>query len=1082
MSIFTSAKKNGPARKISAALTALAFMFTSLISPDTFAQPAFGASLNLPAPGTLISITPAYTPALLKGIIVHPEDQLLFDFIVERGDGQLEGEALKEESEKLIKYFLASLTVPEEELWVNLSPYEKDRVIPRGFGETEMGRDLLAQDYILKQLTASLMHPQEETGAAFWDKIYARVKDRHGISDIPLSTFNKIWIVPEKAVIYESGQGAFVAKSRLKVMLEEDYFALETEVLKNRAGQRPDVRSTSRELTAVIKEILIPEIEKEVNQGKNFAGLRQIYHSLILAAWFKGRLKESLLGKVYADRNKTRGVDHEDREINETIYQQYLAAFKEGAYNYIKEDYDPATRQVVARKYFSGGTALKTSEMLEIHPDQAVLVEKEGPLNLGKAVLVTSQQVEFGPNQTKASIKNALDFAMTGQQGDGGSSGARETRGNMIEITGKDRSSLTFGGIDKFPDSFIRNNRTFVRPDLNVPLTKDGVILDDNRIKASLPTIKQILDKNGEIVLGAHLGRPQEVVKKLLNKNPGLSRAEAEKIVREELSLEPVMRRLSEILAREGYRPEIFFDPGWTTTRDVPREVIEKKSRSGKIIFLENLRFNPGEEALPRARKALRLAEKENETSGNEASRIKVEAARQKVTEAEKLYEKLSADYFDPRLVNAFILDGPGVEHNEGQPSVDGAPPTMPRAAGLLLKNELLTIRKILPRLEVVIMGGSKVSDKINAIKKIREQPGIRAVAVVGAMANAFLKAASDREVENTRESGHKARPIRLGKSIGASPEEVAIAREYLDDPKIILPVDVIIAESFEPGAKTRTVSVESLKDGSYLTRLTRAKMDAAGNVETKFTGLDNWLIVDIGPQSRQNIKEIIEEIPEGGAVMNNGPAGAFELPHASGGTFEILESMNKAASRGVIPVVGGGESGMAVLQKGYENILVMTGGQSTLKLIELWGEYDKLAGLKALSTPEELEKFLRIWRGIARPISDEDLRTAKKELWSELFGEDGYPQGAAEHARPGAPQKYGGINLNPALLDLQIRRDGNGAPLPVSEQPFETMRIEGFVPVIINVAPISNLPMLLGLNPESIAVPEQPAQNAANI
>ena len=91
-----------------------------------------------------------------RGITVHPENPLMFDFIVDGGESNLEGEELKTEADKLIKYFLASLTVPEEELWVNLSPYESDRIIPESFGLTEMGRDLLAQDYMLKQLTASL--------------------------------------------------------------------------------------------------------------------------------------------------------------------------------------------------------------------------------------------------------------------------------------------------------------------------------------------------------------------------------------------------------------------------------------------------------------------------------------------------------------------------------------------------------------------------------------------------------------------------------------------------------------------------------------------------------------------------------------------------------------------------------------------------------------------------------------------------------------------------------------------------------------------------------------------------------------
>ena len=96
---------------------------------------------------------------------------LQFDFIIDIGDDQLQGEALKEESQKLINYFMATLTVPEDEMWVNLSPYEKDRIIAEGLSFTEMGRDMLAQDYLLKQLTASLMYPENDFGKEFWQSV-----------------------------------------------------------------------------------------------------------------------------------------------------------------------------------------------------------------------------------------------------------------------------------------------------------------------------------------------------------------------------------------------------------------------------------------------------------------------------------------------------------------------------------------------------------------------------------------------------------------------------------------------------------------------------------------------------------------------------------------------------------------------------------------------------------------------------------------------------------------------------------------------------------------------------------------------
>jgi len=120
---------------------------------------------------------------------------------------------------------------------------------------------------------------------------------------------------------------------------------------------------TKEELTEVsdlskeiIRDLIIPEIEKEVNEGKVFANLRQIYNSMILAVWYKHALKESVLGQVYVDQNKTLGIDHKDSQANQKIYEQYLDAFKKGVFNFIKEDYDPATDELIPRKYFSGGT------------------------------------------------------------------------------------------------------------------------------------------------------------------------------------------------------------------------------------------------------------------------------------------------------------------------------------------------------------------------------------------------------------------------------------------------------------------------------------------------------------------------------------------------------------------------------------------------------------------------------------------------------------------------------------------------------------------------------------------------------
>ncbi|MEK6538315.1 MAG: HEAT repeat domain-containing protein, partial [Nitrospirota bacterium] len=150
-----------------------------------------------------------------------------------------------------------------------------------------------------------------------------------------------------------------------------------------------------------------PAIEQEINEGKNFANLRQIYNALILATWYKQKLKVgrgrdlSLLGKVYVDQNKTKGIDTRDKEINQKIYDQYIESFKKGVYNFIKEDVDPATQEVIPRKYFSGGARLT------YHPKKGSLILKTvGSLFVG-ALLA------FG---SPASV-NARDLVAAATQG-----------------------------------------------------------------------------------------------------------------------------------------------------------------------------------------------------------------------------------------------------------------------------------------------------------------------------------------------------------------------------------------------------------------------------------------------------------------------------------------------------------------------------------------------------------------------------------------------------------------------------------------------------------------------------------------
>jgi hypothetical protein len=391
----------------------VSFLATIVIPPQrVYAQ----TILNLPEPGTMVSLSAAYIPVLIKGLKINPNNPLSLDFIVATGNSQLTAQDpnLRKESEKLIKYFFAALTLPEKDVWVNLSPYEKDRIVPQVTGETEMGRDMLAEDYILKQITASLIYPEKGLGKDFWNKIYTEAYQRFGTTQIPVNTFNKVWIVADKASVYEARDTVLVVDSHLKVMLEEDYLATQKH-------QSPTRRNNLG--SEVVRQIVLPALEKEVNEGKNFANLRQIFHSLILAKWYKETLKTALLNQVYSNKNKTAGLSFPNTSVGnpQYIYQQYIKAYKKGVFNYIKEDIDQATKEPLARKYFSGGITSAAMIVRKATVNEAMMSFKS--LAAGALIMVgvtataqtalaqnlpTITEPAFVLNQTKADSQQHL--------------------------------------------------------------------------------------------------------------------------------------------------------------------------------------------------------------------------------------------------------------------------------------------------------------------------------------------------------------------------------------------------------------------------------------------------------------------------------------------------------------------------------------------------------------------------------------------------------------------------------------------------------------------------------------------------
>lgn len=246
-----------------------------------------------------------FVPAVMKGIALNDEEPLHFDSIIDSGHSEAEGDAFGAETHKLLDYFNTCLAIRDDDAYVNLSPHDDVKLLGESLMGTRLGSALLEFDYRLKRLAGSLLHPDLETGQRFWREVLWRSQDRGATDRTPIAAYQRVWIVPEKAVVYEgtresiehhkrgeteplerSGHEqlcAFVIEQHLKAMTERQYLTGRTQ-----SESSDEVSSICDE---VFREIVLPVVEKEVNEGENFAELRQFYYSLILATWFKRKYR-----------------------------------------------------------------------------------------------------------------------------------------------------------------------------------------------------------------------------------------------------------------------------------------------------------------------------------------------------------------------------------------------------------------------------------------------------------------------------------------------------------------------------------------------------------------------------------------------------------------------------------------------------------------------------------------------------------------------------------------------------------------------------------------------------------------------
>src|SRR5829696_6989625 len=370
-------------------------------------------------------------------------------------------------------------------------------------------------------------------------------------------------------------------------------------------------------------------------------------------------------------------------------------------------------------------------------------------------------------------------------------------------------------------DIDLKGKRVLMRVDFNVPM-QGGKVTDDKRIKASLPTIKYVLDQGASLLLMSHLGRPKA------GRDPEFSLRAAADVLSSYLGV-PVK------MAPDTVGPEV--------------EAMAKELRPGEVLMLENTRFHKGEE------------------------KNDLELAKQMAA-----------------LADVYVNDAFGSAHR-AHSSTEGVAQFLPAVSGFLMEQELEYLGRAVGNPEhpyVAILGGAKISDKINVVETLLSQAD--KLIVGGGMANTFLAAKGFK----MRDSLVEEASLDTAKSILQKAGE-----------RLILPVDAVIADKFEAEANHEVVEVDKIPAG--------------------------WRMMDVGPKTLQLYKQALNGAK---LIVWNGPVGVFEMPKFAEGTFALAKLL---AESGATTVIGGGDSASAVKKAGLVKQMthVSTGGGASLEFLE---------------------------------------------------------------------------------------------------------------------------------------------------
>ncbi|MFC1698750.1 hypothetical protein ACFL1I_02155 [Candidatus Omnitrophota bacterium] len=310
-----------------------------------------------------IKLTP-YTPPTLKSLIVHPEStDNYFDFILDTQEEPVEDEdSLEPIAKELIDYFFLGITLPSDDLWVNLNSVRQNAITSPRLALTDIGKVLLEADLTLKKDCCRFTDPRTKTGKEYWGKLQARLNEANlSTSQLPIG--NRFWIIPEEAVVEENSDNhtVTIVKSKLKVCLQQEYLELQNNqvTLLSDQNQHPQARLAQDIADFTMKEVILPAIQEEVNYGKAYAKLRQVYNSLILAEYYKQKYHhgQGLYPKLI-NRAHIQGLESNEPWNTQDFYQAYVKSAQEGEYKLTQQEYDPYLASMVQKYYFYGGVLI----------------------------------------------------------------------------------------------------------------------------------------------------------------------------------------------------------------------------------------------------------------------------------------------------------------------------------------------------------------------------------------------------------------------------------------------------------------------------------------------------------------------------------------------------------------------------------------------------------------------------------------------------------------------------------------------------------------------------------------------------